>query len=360
MIAASLTENEKQVLYRLVAHPRAQDTEISRTLDLGVSTVTKLRNRFLKRGLLKQVNIPDVQRLGAELFAAGYGELNPDVSLDHKLRVGEELMKSARTTFLTAGDGNQAFGFGFSRNYTSAMEEILYTESVGGVCQKNPFEGLNYVFSSFRLAKIFRFFNFAPLLSDVFGINDPKFIEPPLYFPPLPPVHLNTRAKQVLSAMIEHPEKNNRELSHLLGISRQTISVIRKKLIENGLVRAAYIPDIAMLDLEVLTFAHLKLKSNAENRIGIDTIRTNLRHSSLIFSMLHGTDILFIHVATGFTSGKKGLFEAMRMAKNAGILREEPVIFMFPASNIIYQVFHDYSTPLKALFAEEKTQSVSP
>ena len=318
-----------------------------------MSTVTKLRTRLLEEGIIKRVNIPAFQRIGAELFIAGYGELNPYVSLNHRLKVGKELLKSSNTTFLAAGDGDR--GFGFSRNYTTAIESILRTEKLADKVQKNPYKGSNYVFASFKLARIFRFFNFALLISEAFGIQDPEFIEPSLYFPLLPSIHLHRRVKTVLAAMVEFPEKNNKELNQITGISRQTISIIRKKLIENEVIGAAYIPNIVMLGFEVFSFVHLKLRSNAVQRIGKETLRRELGLSSVIFSMIHAMDILLLHVSIEFITGKHELFEAMRAAKNAGILREEPMLFMFPASKLIYPIFHDYATPLNFLFSQENS-----
>lgn len=356
MPADTLTRNEKNILYNLVAYPDSSDKEISTRVNLGISTVTKIRNRLLREGCLRVVNIPSVQKLGAEILSLGYGEFNPDVSIHQKLEKGRELMNRASGSFFTLGDGNQALGIGFYRKFTEAMEAILLTKRL--LC-KEPmmtFGDLNPIVMSFKIAKIFRFFNYAPMLAKSFDIEDPTYDEPDYYFSSLERTHLSKKEKLVLFGLVKYPDYCDKKLSSVVGISRQTISSIRKRFKREGILTRRYIPDIVKLGFEVVVFAHVKLKNDVTP--DPSSLRKGLREENIIFSLCHGTDVITLSAFSSFGKTKARITSFLKDTQKRNLFSRDPTIYLFSASDVIYQLDHFYHIPVSNILGIDREKLI--
>ncbi len=340
----NLTWNEKTILYHLVAYPEFLDKEISTKVRLGISTVTKIRNRLLADGYLKAQNIPSVQKIGAEILDIGYGEFNPNIPLDEKIEQSKEWVDTITGTFLTIGDGNQAMGMGFYRNYTDAMRSIIQTKRLVAREPMMTTGDLQSLLFSFRLAHIFRFFNFAPLLATSIGVDDPQYSEPDNYLKYDGDVHLTRKEKIVLYGLVRYPEHNDKNLSKLLGISRQTISAVKKRFRRDGIITRCYIPDLAKLGFEVVVFAHVQLKNAVE--LDPESLRQGMTEDTNITSLLHGNDIITLSANMSFASTKERIASFLRDTKLQGKFTRDPVIYLWSASDLIQQIDHFYHIPV--------------
>ncbi len=344
MNRTSLSANEKKILYQLVANPHDNDKAISEKVSLGVSTVTKIRNRLIGEGYLIRTNVPSFQKLGSEIFLLGYGEFNPEISMKRKLKAGEQWIKQTIGTSHTLGDGNQAIGFGFYRDFTSAMKNISITTRMIG---SEPFiesGGMAYVISSFELARVYRFFNYAPLLEKHFNIDKSEYVESNTSIPYSSKVNLSKKETMVLYGLVKYPYHNDKELSDLLNISRQTISTIKKRFRQEDMYSRHYIPNLALLGFEVLVFFHLRLQDISN--IDMELMKKGLKEDNIIFSLFHGRDILGLSVFPTFSHCKSKIRDFLQQAKRDNVYSTDPVIYMFSTNDVTYQINHDYSNAL--------------
>ena len=347
MITNDLSRNEKNVLYHLVAYPDLPDKDISEMTSLGVSTVTKIRNFLFKEDYLRTIIVPHVQRIGAELMGLGYGEINPDISMDQKLEVGREISRELTGTFLTLGDGNQAVGWGFHPNFTACIKNILYTKRVFGKEAILSTGEMHSIMASFEIAKIYRFFNYAPLIANEFGIDDPDYKEEDDYLSPGDQVRLSKKEKLVLYGLVRFPDFNDKKLSSYLNISRQTISAVKKRFQKNNYISRRNIPNIGKLGFEVVVFAHVQLKNDVS--VNQDEMKEGLREDHVIQSFCHGTDIVSLSVFPDFASTKVKVSDFLKDTKARVLFAAEPTIYLFSARDLIYQLDHAYHVPLKTL-----------
>jgi len=355
MPAEYLTENEKLVLYHLVAYPLGSDKEISTRVSLGVSTVTKIRNKLIQEGYIRAVNIPSAQMIGAEIISLGYGEFDPDIPLDHKLEVGQKFLDRSSGTFFTMGDGNQAIGMGFHRRYTDAMNTHLLTSKVLSREASLTTGQIVPVISSLEIARFFRFFNYAPLLAKEFGIEDKDYSEPDRYFSPSPEVKFTKKERTVLYGLVKYPSFTDKKLSSCLGISRQTISTIKKRFFQEDIITRRIIPDITKLGFEVVVFAHVRLKGNRE--IDEPSLKEAMREENMIISYCHGTDVVTVSAFSSFSKTKTRVASFLRDAQQQVVFNGEPVIFLFSAKDLIYQLDHRYDVPV-ATILQIDTESI--
>jgi DNA-binding MarR family transcriptional regulator len=353
-----LTQNEQVILYHLVAYPDASDREISQKVRLGISTVTKIRNRLLREGYLTAVNIPDVQKIGAEIMTIGYGEFNPNIPIDQKLERSQEWIDKITGTFLTIGDGNQAIGMGFYRNYTAGMESILMTKRLIGTEPMMTSGDINSLFISFGVAKFYRFFNYAPLLAKTLGIRDTDYSEPNFYMENTGDSHLTRKEKLVLYGLIKYPDHNDKNLGALLGISRQTISSVRKRFGRDGIITRRYIPNLVKLGFEVVVFAHIQMKNDVQ--MDPESLREALTEDNTITSICHGTDIVSISAFSNFADTKDRISTFLKDQKGQGLFTKEPIVYLWSANDLIYQISHDYHIPLSRILGIDPTSVPQP
>jgi len=347
MSETNLSKNEMNILYHLVAYPDYPDKIISSKVGLGISTVTKIRNRLLDENYLMAVNIPSVQQIDGEILSLGYGEFNPYISLEHKLEKGKEWMNQSSGSFFSFGDGNQALGMGFYRDFTAAMETILMTKQL--LCRQPMMTtgDLNSILISFKIARIFRFFNYAPMLAKFFAIEDHDYQEPDRYFTEDKKANLSKKERLVLYGLVKYPSYSDKKLSTVLGISRQTISSVRKRFKRDSIITRRYIPNIGKLGFEVIVFAHVQLTNDAI--VDPTALQKGLKDDNIFLSLCHGTDVVTLSAFSSFSDTKARISNFLKDTKERAFFSREPIFYLFSATDVVYQVNHFYEIPIATI-----------
>jgi CheY-like chemotaxis protein len=105
--------------------------------------------------------------------------------------------------------------------------------------------------------KVWRYFNFGPLVCKTCGIEFPQraFTIPKSWKNSI----LNKNEKMVLSNLIEHPELSDLKRSKLVDLSHPTVSKIRKKLIKKGIVKKIITPNFLKLNFTILSWFNVEL-----------------------------------------------------------------------------------------------------
>jgi DNA-binding MarR family transcriptional regulator len=75
---AEISLKEKKVYTALVEYPNATTQKIGDKVGLSRHTVARMRNSFFKQGLLKQIAIPNLKKLGVEILTFYHIRFNPN------------------------------------------------------------------------------------------------------------------------------------------------------------------------------------------------------------------------------------------------------------------------------------------
>ena len=250
-----LTEREQLVLYGLLRYPDLRDRELSDQLGVKHSTLTSIRRRLQKKGYFRTIRLPYLQHFGCELLAVIHTHFNPVIPLQKRVDITEEKIEASEELFFSIGEFEKGFSLSLSENYT-AIGKIndIRTETFGklGLLEKNyPTE----VIFPFAASRIYRFFDYAPLIKHRFGLDgSPRcdFIWPP------GDVHLSATERYVLYGLVRYPEEPDKGLATILGVARQTVSRLRKQFEHKGYIAQMRIPDLRQLDFEILAFYHVR------------------------------------------------------------------------------------------------------
>jgi len=73
----SLSEKEKKVYVALIEHPNSTTQQIGDKVGLSRHTISKMKSKFYEQKLMKNIYIPDLQKLGFEMFALYHLKFNP-------------------------------------------------------------------------------------------------------------------------------------------------------------------------------------------------------------------------------------------------------------------------------------------
>jgi DNA-binding Lrp family transcriptional regulator len=74
---ATLSPKERKVYAALVERPDATTQQIGDAVSLSRHTISRMKKQFFEEGLLKQIVLPDLRRLGVEILAFYHIKFNP-------------------------------------------------------------------------------------------------------------------------------------------------------------------------------------------------------------------------------------------------------------------------------------------
>lgn len=253
-----LTKNEKKVLYGLIKYPEINDSELSKKINVKLSTLTSIKRKLEKNGFFRILIVPLLNRLDCELLAVIYTQFNPVIPLEDRIQTTKRTIEVFDEIFFSTGEQEKGFSLSLSKNYTNIgrINEIR-TEIFGqlGLLEK---EYPNEVIFSFETSKIYRFFDFERILKNFFLIEDKKKETNTKWFEKTDQINLSNKEKKVLIALIENPNLTTQKIGEKIKLSRHTIARMKKQFFEKGLIRQIVIPDLNKLGFEILAFYHIK------------------------------------------------------------------------------------------------------
>lgn len=254
-----LTGKDKIVLYGLTQYPEMSDIALSEKLGIPRTTVTGIKNKLRKREFYQKINIPDLQGIGCELLSVSYIKFNPIGTFEKRRKDIKEIFKQPELIYAQSTDTEEIL-IHISKNYTDFKEDMDFIS--------NRYRGNNYVESidtyqfPFKLSRIQRFMDFAPLLHNIFrlkigyktrgGILSDKTHK------------LTNTEKTVLYALAKHPDQSDTEIAEKISLSRARVSQVKSKLSNEGLIQSAIIPDLKKIGCELLSVEHMEIKGRKE------------------------------------------------------------------------------------------------
>ncbi len=248
-----LTDNEKKVLYGIVKYPNYNDKNLSEKISLKQSTVSAIRKRLNKEGYYKIFSLPMFQNLGAEMLILIYTNFNPVIPLEKRIEITEKNIEAYEEIVFSMGEEDKGFSISFSRNYTDIGKINDIRAKVFGKLGLLDREYPKEVIFPFEISRIYRFFTFAPLLSDLFGIND-RFEDENLF--KIKKTTLSKKEIEVFCKFVENPEASIKEIAEKVNTTRHTVGRMSKKFF-NEMIRLIAIPNFPKMELKILSFCHL-------------------------------------------------------------------------------------------------------
>ena len=345
-----LTKNEEKVLCGLMMHPEKNDSELSSELNVKLSTLTSIKKRLHDQEFFRKLNVPMLDRLGCELLAVTYAQFNPVIPLEERVQATKKTIEVFDELVFSVGEQEKGFSVNLSKNYTNIgrINEVR-TETFGrlGLIEK---EYPNEAIFPFETSQIIRFFDFYRVLNKFFSLENPKISKTKNWFNNLKKTEFTDKEKKVYAAVIEHPEATTQEIGDLVGLSRHTVSRMKKQFFENDLIRETTIPNLKKLGFEILVFYHIKFNPNkAPNEKDI----SYLDSPSTIFLACRKFETLIISAYPTYQEYKQDEMDKIRFLKENGLISHAPFIGTYAFEHMVVIKDFDFAPITKKILGQK-------
>jgi len=336
-MSSVLTQNEKSVLYGLVEFPKLTDKELSKKINIKPSTITSIRNRLKRNDYYRKLIIPRLQKLGCQLIAAIYTTFNPLIPLDERIEITGKTIEIFEEIFLSVGEHDKGFSLSLSKDYSTIgkINDIrTQTFGVRGLLEE---EYPNIVIFPFEISRMYRFLDYGPLLKKNFNINinTSRNLEDILNLYSDKINILTDTGKNVFSSIISYPEMSDSDIGRELGISRHTVSLLRRKFENEKLIRYLNLPNLNKLGFEILAFYHIKFDPSNPPNIKNDEASILLSDSTIFF-VTRMFEAVMICIYKNYEDYRSEMLKIMQLLKENKWIVKEPIIKTFGLNSLVF------------------------
>ena len=254
--------SEKRVIVAMIEGPDRTDAEIAEICGMKISTVATVRRRILDAGAVFYINIPSFNKLGCEMIAFTKGILDPAVSGDAKTDDYLDFC-SASPEIFDAIIGSQAVVFLSVLQRSADLEDLMLRHSrFFSDARKSSRARLSTTAFPYEVSRGTYTTNFAPLVHRFFDLDTPQPKPRPPVSVEITSPDLSENEKKVLIEMVESPLSSDREKAAVVGLSRQAVTKIRHKLVEEEYVTFACIPRLYRWGFEIFSTVHVRFAAD--------------------------------------------------------------------------------------------------
>ena len=340
MKSISLTRNEQQVLYGLVRYPNLNDSELSSKINVKLSTLTSIKRRLYEQDVYRQLYVPLINRLGSELLAVIYTQFNPVIPLEERVSITKRTIEIFEEIFFSTGEQEKGFSISISKNYSNIGRiNDIRTETFGSLGLLEE-ESPNEVIFPFETSEIIRFFDFSRVIGTMFSFGDGTSKSDIECFKNDTIYSLSEKEKKVYTALVQFPTATTQQIGEKVGLSRHTVSRMKKKFFDLRLLKHLTIPDMKQLGFEILSFYHYQFNPgkapNLEDIFCLDT-------PSTVFLARRKYEIVMVSAYQNYQQYKEDKMKKIRYLKENGFISYTPLVRKYMFERMIFLknfVFH--------------------
>jgi len=331
-----LTTKEKLMLYGLVKYPQLTDKELSEKLDLKHSTVTSIRHRLKENEYLRKLIIPKLQSMGCEMLVTIYTHFSPLIPLLERVEITGKTIEVFPEIFFSVGEQDKGFSLSLSKDYaTIGRINDIRTQTFGGrglLEEEYP----NTVVFPFEISKIYRFFDFAPLLTSSFKLDAETEAEVEnVDFGSKEDVVFSDTEKNAYCILVSYPELSDSDVGRELGVSRHTVSRLRRKFEENNLMSKLNLPNFVKLGFEILAFYHIRFDPRNPPDMEEDEA-ASLMSDSTVFLASRRFEAVIISIYKDYEEYKRDRTRIMQVLKENQWIAEDPIVRTYGLNTMVF------------------------
>ena len=331
-----LTQKEKLVIYGLVKYPKLTDKELSEKLKLKQSTVTSIRNRLKTNGYFRKLIIPRLQNMGCQMLVNIYTSFSPLIPLEERVAITGEAIEVFEEIFFSVGEQDKGFSLSLSKDYaTIGKINDIRTQTFGGrglLEEEYP----NMVVFPFDISRVYRFFDFSPLLKKSFNFEfDDEEDVINIAFRHTKDVELTDTEKNVFCMMVSYPELSDENIGREIGVSRHTVSRLRRGFESENLIRRINLPEIEKFGFEILVFYHIRFDPRNPPNMDNDDAAM-LMSGSTVFFASRQFEAVMIGVYSDYDDFRSENMKIMQLLKQNRWIAEDPKVLSYSLSKMAF------------------------
>lgn len=249
-------KSEMLVMTGLVEDAARTDADIAELYGLNKGTVASVRRRLEDAGAISYANVPAFNKLGCEMMGFHMGTTDPAVPAHTKASAYVGYTDLCPQAFNVIIGGNNILFQTALRNVTE-LERIVETHNKYFSGSRRASRAkIQDIFFPYPISKGLYTLNYAPLVHRYFKIDSQPPKPRSLASMAIETPDLSENEKRALIAMVEGPRLSDREIAASMKLSRQAVTRIRNKLLDDGLYVPVCIPNLYKWGFELLAVAH--------------------------------------------------------------------------------------------------------
>ena len=332
---SELTNKEKLTLYGLVKYPVLTDKKLSEKLDLKHSTVTSIKHRLKNNEYFRNLIVPRLQNIGCEMLVVIYTNFSPLIPLEERVEITGRTIEVFEEIFFSVGEQDKGFSLSLSKDYaTIGRINDIRTQTFGGrglLEEEYP----SMVVFPFEISKIYRFFDFETLLKKTFKIKSDEEEIINIAFSNKYNINFSDTEKNVFCMIISYPEMSDNDIGREIGVSRHTVSRLRRSFEEKNLVRQLCLPNLQKLGFEILVFTHIRF--DPRNPPNFENDETSILMSdSTIFFATRRFEAVMISIYRDYDDYKSDMMKIMQLLKENHWIAQDPIIKSYGLNTMVF------------------------
>jgi len=325
MSIQKLSDNMKKVLCGYSYYPELNAKMLSKKIFINSSSISTALARLKERKFFRKKYIPNffhIQNFNVVIASGKYRYKFPE---DIRQSINNFIINQA-TPFFSITDNISWLVIGILPNELSNHINNNAYMNNGKYMNEMTFDINKTLFSSDD-TRIWRYFNYSPLLNSTFEIGVTPDVES---YPGSFSIDiLKNNELNVLKSLVENSKPSDYHRSQIMGISHPSISKIKKSLLERGILKSVVIPDLDVLEFS--TFAWFRIKLNGR---GIDEhlIKKLCIYPNNILSVYNNENLFILSIFQNMNDLMRGQQKVDEFMSNASISYED-IIFNYFSIN---------------------------
>jgi DNA-binding Lrp family transcriptional regulator len=341
-------ESEKKVILGLSEDANRTDSEIADIYGLRKGTVATIRRRLVDSGAVFYVNVPAFNKLGCEMIGFHVGTAEPSERADVRANDYLEFCNLCPQVFEGMVGGNSVILFTAFKSVTE-YELFMQTHSQfftgSRHASKARLHGTQFPFSMSRGTYVP---NFAWTVYEFFKLEVPApKARIPIRADVVTPDFSKTE-RTVLVAMVENPLASDREIASAVKLSRQAVTRIRNKFVEEAIVTKVCIPRLYKWGFEICAIAQVKFNMELSWEKRLKMQPGDVVNRSFL-SLSKGDEGVASYLIPNFSGYSEALDNMMAWYHKVNAFDEKPIITLFPLERAVELRNFDYGPAVRNL-----------
>jgi len=327
-----LTSKERLVLYGLARYPGLSDIDLAMKIGVDRSTIFKSKRKFRDWQLIKLLNVPSGEAVGAEILTGVAIRYRPEATIE--VRRGseafDEWMSHPNCVYHTYTE-TDSVSIIYSKNFTEFKKN--FDPFINEYNRKDFIQNIECI--HFPLELTWNSSDACLGVNDIYDLKRDDLPEGLLPMGPRPDgAKLTEKDKLTLYAFVKYPMLSDLELSRRTGISRPTISGKRTKFFQSGLLSREAHVEWQKICCQLITFYNLKIDRGTSEEEIFKVYATFSKMGSPLFSYFQPGCALGAFLSPTYQDLKRRLDTGLRSLAEQGLLEDEPTMVIMPIRDI--------------------------
>jgi DNA-binding Lrp family transcriptional regulator len=135
--------------------------------------------------------------------------------------------------------------------------------------------------------------------------------------------------------LVSYPELSDNDIGKEIGVSRHTVSRIRRKFEKNSLMSKITLPNFVKLGFEILAFYHIRFDPRNPPDMDDDEA-ASLISDSTVFLASRRFEAVMISIYKDYDDYKTDMMKIMQVLKENQWIAEDPIIRTYSLSTMVF------------------------